>query len=88
MLDGLLLGGREAKFFISHPVNKPNPEAYEIRIFRYVNDEFMIYEECSLSGFTRWLISRNRNPTDEELQKIIASENDLKRLDSQKFCAI
>ncbi|KPI95946.1 hypothetical protein RR46_11659 [Papilio xuthus] len=86
--DGLFLGGREAKFFVRHPVNNANRETYDVRVFRYINDEYLIHEDCALRGHTRWLISRKRNPTDEELQKIIASQYDLRRLESQKHCSL
>lgn len=86
--NGLFLGGREAKFFIRHPVNKADPETYDVRVFRYINDDYLIHEECALRGHTRWLISRKRNPTDEELQTIINSQYDLRRLESQKYCHV
>lgn len=83
---GLFLGGKEAKFFVRHPANNVDRETYDVRAFRYVNDDFVIHEDCAMGGHTRWLISRKRNPTNEELQKIIDNEYDLKRLESQKYC--
>lgn len=86
LYTGLLIGRREAKFFLRNPpVRSIYRERYDVIVLRHINENFIVYEECNMRG-DKWLMSKIKYPSDDDLQTIINSQRDLKELENQKYC--
>lgn len=88
-MKGLLLGGSVTKTYIIDPesVMVNNLNGYEVNVYRRVNDKYMIYWQCALRGHVKWLLTRDPNAPEVELQKIIRDRPEIMYKDSGvRFC--
>lgn len=72
-IKGLVLGSSEAKTYIIDPHSKmrSNLEGYEVYVYKRVNNKYMLFWQCCLRGHVKWLVTRDRNAPEAEMQKII-----------------
>ncbi|CAG5028982.1 unnamed protein product [Parnassius apollo] len=78
---GLLFGNREAKIFLQQPETfYTGPEEYDIKVFRYISDNYILFERCFTWGVNKWLMSKSRIPSEEEVQQFINNHSELKAL--------
>ncbi|KAJ8716861.1 hypothetical protein PYW07_003488 [Mythimna separata] len=69
---GLLLGGSEAKTYVLAPDSAMrNVEGYEVYVYKRVNDNYMLFWQCSFRGHVKWLLTRDPKASEAEMQKII-----------------
>ena len=78
-VKGLVLGGAETKTYIIDPesVMRSNDEGYEVYVFRRINDKYMLFWQCGWRGAVQWLLTRDQNAPEEELQKIISERPEI-----------
>ncbi|XP_050348926.1 uncharacterized protein LOC126772569 [Nymphalis io] len=86
---GMLMGNNQAKFFVYDPETIYfREDRYEARVYMKVNNDYMLFHQCSLRGNQKWLLSRKNSTTTEELNAVLKSINsEVKSLETQKFCA-
>lgn len=85
---GMLMGKTETRFYIYDPNTIFYQEdRYEARVYRKVNEEYMLYHRCAMRGHEKWLVSKKRNPSTAELNEVIKSiEPEVRNLQTQRFC--
>ncbi|KAJ8723101.1 hypothetical protein PYW08_003013 [Mythimna loreyi] len=69
---GLLLGNSEAKTYIldSHSAIRLL-EGYEVHVYKRINNKYMLFWQCCLRGHVKWLLTRDQNSSEAEMQQII-----------------
>lgn len=85
---GVIMGNKQTKFYVFDPKSFYfKKDLYKVHIFERTKfDEFIIYHECNMRGHTKYLWSRKRQPTNEEVKAIIDSDPDLKNKVAKRFC--
>ncbi|XP_041979933.1 uncharacterized protein LOC121733673 [Aricia agestis] len=84
---GMLTGSSQAKFLAWDPSKIFfETEKYEGQVYKKVNDDYMLFHTCALPNF-KTLLSRRRDQTEEELQQVIATIEEVQRMETQRFCA-
>ncbi|XP_046977910.1 uncharacterized protein LOC124543689 [Vanessa cardui] len=86
---GMVIGHKQAKFFVYDPESVFFSELkYDARVYMKVNDDYMLFLQCSLRGHQKWLLSRKNSTTVEELDAVIKSIHPhVINMETQKFCA-
>ncbi|XP_023935638.2 uncharacterized protein LOC112044127 [Bicyclus anynana] len=83
----MIMGNAEAKFVVYDPKNYFYKEdLYGVRVFRKVSEDYMLVHECRWRGNFKSLLSRKRNITKQELNRVIATINDVKNMEKRRFC--
>ncbi|XP_072932994.1 uncharacterized protein [Epargyreus clarus] len=85
--EGLVIGNKQAKFHIMDPATHFHRPLYELRVYQRLTDDFVLYHDCTSRGNVMWLLSKKRNPTNEELQAIIQTRPELVRMDQHRHCS-
>ncbi|XP_022834753.1 uncharacterized protein LOC111362322 [Spodoptera litura] len=87
-IKGLLLGGLETKTYIIDPksVMVGGPEGYEVMVYRRINEKFAFFWRCAMRGHVRWLMTNDRNATDEEMQLAIKGRREVFNKQIRKYC--
>ncbi|XP_021195334.3 uncharacterized protein LOC110379847 [Helicoverpa armigera] len=87
-IKGLILGQGEAKTYILDPKSAMilNMEGYEVYVYRRLSDKFVFFWRCALRGHSKWLMTNDRNATEEEIQQIIKDRPEVFNKYGQRFC--
>ncbi|CAH2211528.1 uncharacterized protein LOC120630110 [Pararge aegeria] len=88
IFKGMLMGNTEAKYFVFDPENYFYKEdKYIAKVFRRVSDNYLLVHQCQWRGYFKSLLSRKRNVTKAELNRVIATMNkDVGGMETQRFC--
>ncbi|CAH0719791.1 unnamed protein product, partial [Brenthis ino] len=86
---GMLMGKTATRFYVSDPnTTFYREDSYEARVYRRINDEYMLFHRCAMRGNVKWLLSKKRNPSTAELNEVIKSiEPEVRDFQTQRFCA-
>ncbi|XP_047531412.1 uncharacterized protein LOC125067077 [Vanessa atalanta] len=85
----MIMGHNQAKFLVYDPETTYFLEdRYEARVYMKVNDDYMLFHQCSLRGHQKWLLSRKNSTTIEELDAVLKSiQSEVRNLETQRYCA-
>ncbi|KAF9417560.1 hypothetical protein HW555_005390 [Spodoptera exigua] len=87
-IKGLILGGLETKTYIIDPksVMSSGPEGYEVYVYRRINEKFAFFWRCAMRGHVRYLMTNDRNATEEEKQLAIKDRSEVFNKLIRKYC--
>ncbi|CAH0682939.1 unnamed protein product [Spodoptera exigua] len=87
-VKGLVLGGLETKTYIIDPNNAmgSGAEGYEVYVYRRINEKFAFFWRCAMRGHVRWLMTNDRNATEEEKQLAIKDRSEVFNKLIRKYC--
>ncbi|KAF9801984.1 hypothetical protein SFRURICE_004235 [Spodoptera frugiperda] len=87
-MKGLLLGGLETKTYILDPKSHMigGLDGYEVMVYRRIDEKFAFFWRCALRGHVRWLMTKDRNATDEEMQLAIKDRREVFNKGIRKYC--
>uniref|UniRef100_A0A2A4K0S6 Lipocalin/cytosolic fatty-acid binding domain-containing protein n=1 Tax=Heliothis virescens TaxID=7102 RepID=A0A2A4K0S6_HELVI len=85
---GLISGQGETKTYLLDPRSAMvlNSEGYEVNVYRRLSDKFIFYWPCAMRGHEKWLLTNDRNATEEEMQQIIKDRPEVFNMEIQRYC--
>lgn len=84
-LKGIVVGHTSAKYYFLEPKSVMRLSGmYEVKAYRPVSDEYLIFYDCSLRGHVKWLWSKRNNQTDEEIDRVVAGIKEVADEETQR----
>lgn len=86
-LKGLFVGNKTAKYyFLDTKSSMRLMGMYEVVTFKPINNDYLIFYQCNMRGHVKYLWSRKRDQTEDELEKALQGVYELAGLSKQRYC--
>ena len=85
---GMLMGNTQTRFYVFDPTSVfHKKDRVDAKVYLKINDDYMLYHNCALRGHERWLLSRRRDQTTEEIEQVLKSiSSEVGRMETQRYC--